>query len=229
MKLYYSEGSPFARKVRIVLAEKGLAFESDIANGLRTPETIATPTLAVPVLEDGTLRLWESDLIADYLLRTYPAARPGATASGEPPLSPWLARPEQHWQDMATLATIATCASSIVNLRMMASDGITPANSDYLARQKARAERCLDWLETTVTGEGFVPGWFSILDIAFICPMLFCEARDIMAWRGRRKLEALVERHRNRPSLLATPINAAPPLVPRYTVQRRLADAPAKP
>jgi glutathione S-transferase len=229
MKLYYSDGSPFARKVRIVLAEKGLAFESDIANGLRTPETIATPTLAVPVLEDGALKLWESDLIVDYLLRTYPDARRDAATSVEPPLSPWLARPEHHWQDMATLATIATCASSIVNLRLMASDGIAPANSDYLARQKARAERCLDWLEETVTDEGFAPGWFSIMDIAFICPVMFCETRDVMAWRGRRKLEALVERHKNRPSLLATPITVPPPLVPRYTVQRHLADAAANP
>jgi hypothetical protein len=43
MKLYYSEGSPFARKVRIVLAEKGLAFESDVANGLRPAESASTP------------------------------------------------------------------------------------------------------------------------------------------------------------------------------------------
>lgn len=229
MKLYYSDGSPFARKVRIVLAEKGLAFDSDIANGLRTADTIATPTLAVPVLEDGGLKLWESDLIIDYLLRTYPDARADAAGSAMPPLSPWLARPEHHWQDMATLATIATCASSIVNLRLMASDGITPANSDYLARQKARAERCLDWLEEAVTEEGFAPGWFSIMDIAFICPVMFCEARDVMAWRGRRKLEALVERHKSRPSLLATPINALPPLVSRYTVQRLLTEGPASP
>ena len=30
MKLYFSNGSPFARKVRIVLAEKGLAYEADL-------------------------------------------------------------------------------------------------------------------------------------------------------------------------------------------------------
>lgn len=51
MKLYFSNGSPFARKVRIVLAEKGLAFESDIDNGLRAEGLLPSPTLAVPVLE----------------------------------------------------------------------------------------------------------------------------------------------------------------------------------
>lgn len=221
MKLYFSEGSPFARKVRIVLAEKGLAFEGDVSNGLRSPEATATPTMAVPVLEDGAVRLWESDLIIDYLLHTYPDAKPAAADSVQPPLSPWLARPDRHWQDMATLAMIATCASSMVNLRLMSVDGITPANSDYLMRQRTRFEKCLDWLEADVTDEGFAPGWFSIMDIALICPLIFCEMRGVAAWRGRPRLEALVARYQSRPSLLATPLNAAPPLVPRYTVERR--------
>ncbi len=179
MKLYFSEGSPFARKVRIVLAEKGLAFESDVSGGLRSPEATATPTMAVPVLEDGALRLWESDLIVDYLLRTYPEAKPTVASSARPPLSPWLARPDHHWQDMATLAMIATSAASMVNLRLMLADGITPENSDYMARQKTRFEKGLDWLEATVTDEGFAPGWFSIMDIALICPLIFCETRGV--------------------------------------------------
>jgi glutathione S-transferase len=222
MKLYFSNGSPFARKVRIVLAEKGLAFESDIDNGLRAEGSLPSPTLAVPVLEDGSVCLWESDLIIDYLLRTYPEARQPTTDAVNPPLAPWLARPEQHWQDMATLATIASCAESLVNLRLMQSDGLTPANSDYLARQRLRVERCLDWLEDRVTEEGFAPGWLSIMDIAFICPIVFCETRGVMPWRGRKRLETLVDRHQSRPSFLATAINILPPLVPRYKVERSL-------
>ncbi|CAN5916405.1 glutathione S-transferase N-terminal domain-containing protein [soil metagenome] len=209
LKLYYSNGSPFARKVRIVLAEKGLAYESDIQDRLRPVVESLGPTLAVPVLDDGPRRLWESDLIVDYLLKTYPDSRPAPVGADQPPLSPWMARPERHWDDMTTLATLASCATSLVNLRLMQGDKVTPDNSDYLARQKTRVERCLDWLEGRVTDEGFAPGWFSIMDIAFLCPIGFCEAREIMAWRGRPKLEALFERHRPRPSLLATPVNAA--------------------
>ena len=207
MKLYCSNGSPFARKVRIVLAEKGLAYEAEIQDRLRPVDEAPGPTLAVPVLDDGGRRLWESDLIVDYLLRTYPDSRPAADMAATPPLSPWMARPDRHWDDMTTLATLASCASSVVNIRLMGSDGITPGNSDYLARQKTRIERCLDWLEQRVTDEGFAPGWFSIMDIAFVCPMAFCEAREIMQWRGRRKLDALFDRHCTRPSLLATPVN----------------------
>lgn len=221
MKLFFSSGSPFARKVRIVLAEMGLAYEADVADGLRPLSGELGPTLSVPVLEDGAHKLWESDLIVDYLLRTYP--QEVARSAGTPKLAPWLARPDRHWHDMAVLATIATCASSVVNLRLMASDGITPDNSDYLARQRVRIERCLDWLDAEATEEGFAPGWFSIMDIAFICPMAFAEARGVVEWRGRRRLDALFDRYRDRPSLKETPINALPPLKPRYTVRRELA------
>jgi glutathione S-transferase len=206
MKLYCSNGSPFARKVRIVLAEKGLAYEVDIQDRVRPVEEALGPTLAIPVLDDNGRRLWESDLIVEYLLKSYPESKP-ETPSG-PPLSPWMTRPDRHWDDATVLATLATLGSSIVNIRLMRNDNITPENSDYLARQKTRIERCLDWLEERVTDEGFAPGWFSIMDIAFVCPVAFCEAREIMPWRGRRKLDALFDRHRDRPSLVATPVNA---------------------
>ena len=71
MKLYYSEGSPYARKVRIVLAEKGLDFEGDQSHtGMSVEEHAAiNPNLQVPIFEDGDLRLFESNLILEYLLK----------------------------------------------------------------------------------------------------------------------------------------------------------------
>lgn len=95
MKLWCSDGSPFARKVRIVLAEKGLEHEVDMRGGLRPTETHRqlNPALAIPVLEDGGLVLFESNLVVDYLLKTYPDARAGAT---EPPLAPAMTRGDRH-------------------------------------------------------------------------------------------------------------------------------------
>jgi glutathione S-transferase len=221
MKLFFSNGSPYARKVRVVLAEMGLTYVADVQDRVRPIAEAPGPTLAIPLLEDGTLRLWESDLIIDYLLRTYPGAQPAARGGPSPPFSPWLARPDRHWEDMTTLATIATAAASMVNLRLMQDDGITPANSDYLSRQKTRVERCLDWLEERVTDEGFAPGWFSVMDIAFLCPMIYAETRGIMKWRGRPRLDALAERHQSRPSMVATQITYARASTPRYIVERR--------
>lgn len=220
MKLYCSNGSPFARKVRVVLAEMALPYEVDMADGLRPTSGELGPTLAIPVLHDGEHRLWESDLIVDYLLKTYSEA--AARSAGTPKLAPALARPSHYWHDMTVLATIHTCATSLISLRLMANDGIGPENSDYMARQKTRVERCLDWLETQVTEEGFMPGWFSIQDIAFICPMDFAEKRGIVEWRGRRKLDALFDRHSERPALKATPVDTRPPIKSRYVVRREL-------
>jgi glutathione S-transferase len=99
-------------------------------------------------------------------------------------------------------------ATSIVSIRLMQPEGVTVDNSPYMGRQKTRIERCLDWLETQVTSDGFAPGWFSVMDLAFTCPVLFGEARGVLAWRGRPKLEAMVARVEARPSLQATPVNA---------------------
>lgn len=215
MKLYYSQGSPFARKVRIVLIEKGLAFESDIAPRLRQPGELPAPGMAVPVLQDGDLALWESDIIVDYLLQT----TPNPTAPAEPPLAPFAARPDHSWQDKLTLATLATYGSTAVNLFLMNRDGVTPENSDYMTRQRTRIDQCLDWLEQQATPEGFAPGYFSLMDIAFICNATFAETRPMLPWRGRPALEALYDRHQNRPSIMATPIGPPPAPVPRSPIE----------
>jgi glutathione S-transferase len=210
-KLCYSNGSPFARKVRIVLHEKGLDYEPDVNDAVRPIEEIQelNPNLAVPILIDGDLTLFESNLIIDYLLRTYPGTAPNAPA--DPPLAPSMTRPDRHWEDAKTLATIETFANSMVNLRLMAPDGITPDTSAYMARQATRVQRCLDWLERRATPEGFAPGWLSVMDIALICPLAYGEKRGVLSWRGRPALEAIYGRLQTRPSVAATPVNDWPP------------------
>ena len=73
--LYYAQRSPYARKVRIVLAEKQLPCqlqETDIKN--KSPEFLSlSPIGKVPVLVDENgLVLWDSTLIVEYLDETYP-------------------------------------------------------------------------------------------------------------------------------------------------------------
>lgn len=113
-KLWFSEGSPFARKVRIVLAEKGLGYENDVLNGIRPEESHRAihPGLMVPVLADGGMILFESNLIVDYLLKTYPENPPGMP---QPPLVASLTRSDRHWEDAKTLAILQSLGNSIVN------------------------------------------------------------------------------------------------------------------
>jgi glutathione S-transferase len=209
MKLWFSDGSPFARKVRIVLAEKGLQYEKDVLNGLRPPEAHRKlhPGLAVPVLQDGDLTLFESNLILDYLLKTYPQNSPD---SPQPHLAPTMTRATHHWDDAKTLAILETLANAIVNLKLMRDSGATSETVPYLKRHEARVKACLDWLEERATPGGFAPGWFSVMDINLICPIAFAEKRGVMKLEGRPKLESIMVCFSNRPSVISTQVGDAP-------------------
>lgn len=70
MKLYGSPGSPFARKVRIVLAEKNIACEYIVARGGApgSPVPQFNPLAKVPTLErDDGRGLYDSVVIVEYL------------------------------------------------------------------------------------------------------------------------------------------------------------------
>ena len=73
--LYYHPLSNFARKIRILLAEKKLDYELKEVNLQNKPDYFLkiSPIGKVPVFveEDGTV-IWDSTLIAEYLDETYP-------------------------------------------------------------------------------------------------------------------------------------------------------------
>ena len=97
-KLYFSNGSPFARRVRIVLEEKALEYDQDIFDALRPIDQIKeiTPTLQVPVLQDAGRTLWSSDLIIAYLFENYPKC---CSRDMEWPLAGTVYRPTFRWED----------------------------------------------------------------------------------------------------------------------------------
>lgn len=80
MKLYSGPVSLFSRKVEIALHEKGLAFEQILVPFTQTkgysprnPDVVAlNPKGQVPVLVDGSLSLYDSTVIFEYLEDAYP-------------------------------------------------------------------------------------------------------------------------------------------------------------
>ncbi len=77
MKLYHAPISTCSQKVRLVLAEKGLTYDSqfvDLMAGQQfAPDYLAkNPAGVVPTLEDGGRVLVESTLINEYLEDAYP-------------------------------------------------------------------------------------------------------------------------------------------------------------
>ena len=79
MKLYDAARCPYCARVRIVLAEKGIDYETVEVDLRNRPDWIyeLNPTGRVPVLDDGFI-LPESDVIMAYLDERFP----------EPPLRP---------------------------------------------------------------------------------------------------------------------------------------------
>jgi glutathione S-transferase len=130
-----------------------------------------------------------------------------------PRLTPSLVRSERRWEDLKTLATLETMTESIVNLRLLASSGLRSAEVEYMRRQEARIQHILDWLEADrAAADGFMPGFFSMMDMAFIAAVAFAEARRVAPWRGRPRLEALFQHFADRPSVVSTrPVLTAPP------------------
>ncbi len=200
-QLYCSPNSPYARKVRIVLKEQGLDYEETMIDAANPPEAMAklNPNRKIPVLVDGSNVLFESNVVEEYLLRSYPGA-----GGGIPRLAESVTRPDHHWEDAAILSTIETALDSGALLFQAQRAQLAADKLPWLQRELARAKSCLDWLETRASAEGFIPGRFSIQDVNAVCLLAWADLRQPFVWRGRKKLEALLQRYQDRPSVKAT-------------------------
>jgi glutathione S-transferase len=145
-KLFFTTGSPFARAVRIVLAEKGLDFERDETFTTPSVEERAkiAPTLQVPTLVDGDLRLWESAVILEYLTATYPNP---PLPEGHKPFAHDYVRPEHRWRDKLVHATLQTLGVSTATVSLLYWAGIRQQDNAHASRCAARNQHLLDWFE----------------------------------------------------------------------------------
>ena len=158
-KLFYTTGSPFARAVRIVLAEKALDWEphEEITTPSVEERARVAPTLQVPTLIDGDVRLWDSHVILDYLTCTYPSADiPGVSHR----YADRFVRPDQEWTDKQAFATLQTLGVAITTISQLQWSGVKHEDNSYAGRCAARAQHILDWCESRLAGgdDGFVPG-----------------------------------------------------------------------
>ena len=209
-KLIFTTGSPFARAVRIVLDEKGLEWERQ--EEITTPSIEAraqtSPTLQVPTLIDGDLRLWDSHVILDYLTTRYPSRDIPGTPHR---YADQFVRADHAWADKLALATLQTLGVSTTVISQLQWSGVKHEDNAYAGRCAARIQHVLDWCESTLASadEGFVPGVLSAQDVLLAVMLMFMENRPLrLAWRSqqRPKIESLHDRLQSRPSFLQNPI-----------------------
>jgi glutathione S-transferase/RNA polymerase-associated protein len=79
IKLFEHPLSPYARKVKIVLYEKGIDFERVFVNPMAAPNdpdqrtwADASPRREVPTLVDGDVKVFDSTIILDYVEERFP-------------------------------------------------------------------------------------------------------------------------------------------------------------
>jgi glutathione S-transferase len=163
LKLYDFPMSPRARKVRIVLAEKGLQYEKvtvDITKGeQKKPEFLAVnPYGKVPALQDDGLAVYESTIIMEYLNDKYP----------NPPLLPSdpgqraRARVLMHYADNPYDSALAALVGEI----FFKPKG--QADQNVIAKAKQDLNICFERLERELGGNDYLLGSFSLADIGYV-------------------------------------------------------------
>ncbi len=205
--LLYTTGSPFARAVRIILDELGLDYErrEEITTPTVEQRAAATPSLQVPTFWDGDVHLWESGLVAEYLLGTYP------NRSGTPPLSECAWRADHEWRDKLVFSTIQTFGAAVTTVSQLKWTGVEKDANAHLTRCVDRIPHLLGWLEAGIADDtsGFMPDRVSIQDIFLACHIRFTENRPISVELGLQaypKISALIGRLDGRESFVNNPI-----------------------
>ncbi len=197
LRLYFHPASTYARRVRIVLHEKGIEFEPIVldmaARAHRAPDYLAlNPYGRVPTIDDDGFVLYESSAILLYLEATRP----------KPQLSPadaqGRARMDMHLR-LCDLQMGRPTGTIIFPKRFLPEDRWDRA---AMAQAKSEIEKHLEIVERTIGDQPYLVGdAYTLADVAYTPFLQFLPLMEIepgprvAAWRTR-----LLER----PSAVAT-------------------------
>ncbi len=198
MQLIIATPSPFARKVRIALREKGLHHEETVSNPWRADALAPAhnPLGKVPVLllDDGRT-LYESAVIVDYL-----------EALGAPPRLLPLDPAEGIAARQIDALAMGIC-DAVVLLVLEGQRRAEAQSAEWIARQRAKVEAGLRALsEALDRRDWFVGDGLTLADIAAGCALAYLDLRlPDVDWRGRYpNLVAHSAKLEARPSFAAT-------------------------
>lgn len=193
MRLFYSQTSPFARKVRLIVLEAGLADRiSGVAVDPWADEQLRgrNPLCQVPTLElDDGSTLFDSPVICEYLdflagNRFYPA--PGAA----------------RWSALRRQALADGISNAAVRWRLELLRPEAQRSAAVIARQRAAIGAALAAAERDVAAAGE----FTIGEVALLSALGYLDLRFAKEdWRTRHpRLAAWFKAVSARPAALAT-------------------------
>lgn len=197
IKLYDFATSPNCQRVKVVLAEKNIPFETipvDLKKGeQKKPDFLKlNPYGKVPVIIDGATVLYESLVINEYLDEKYP----------EPALMP---------KDHAKRAKIRILVDYGINhldgpyqkIRLELMKDGKERNQDTIENAKKELKNLLQRLEREMGDQPYLAGDFSLLDAALIPRFLRMEGFAVLPDPSLPRLEKWLERMKQRPSVRA--------------------------
>ena len=194
MELLGSAGSPYVRRIRLLLGERDYRFtEMNIYKQDRDKLKAHNPVLKIPTLLDDGHTLFESRVIYRYLADKYD-------------LKPLL------WHDENAISVIDGANDAVVVLRLSQVSGLETDNSEtmYFRLQHERVAECLDWLETEAAA-GLFDAWH-FPAMCLVSLVEWVDARGLVDVSGYTKLAAVCSRHADQPMVKATdPHNTTPP------------------
>lgn len=204
MKLFGSPTSPYVRKARVLIKEKGLDVEFAVEDPWPEDSTIPArnPIGKVPVLEIGPdNHLFESVLIVHYLDQV-----DGRSMTPRDPAGYWQT---QWWMALGN-GMIDSVIARVLETRRP-EDKQMP---EKMAREEKRVHRAVAVAEEAFKGSEFLVGnRCSLADIVMGVAMQYVDFRFPHDWRS--KAPKLAKWHKAiaaRPAMLETmPPNFAPP------------------
>jgi glutathione S-transferase len=204
--VYGSSLSPFVRKVRVVLAEKGVCYEHQQINPFAPPDWFLeiSPLKRIPVLRDSDEpepnTIPDSSVICDYLERKYPQ-------TALYPKAP-LARARALWfEEYADTQMMQSIGPGLFFERVVKKlMGRDCDESIVAVTLKDKLPTIFDYLETSVADREFLVGdAFSIADIAVACMLVnFHHARETLNSNRWPELARYVAAMHARPSIKAS-------------------------
>ncbi len=201
MKLVASYTSPYARKVRMVMAEKHIECEF-VEDNIWSADPKAAqynPLTKVPVLllDDGT-SLYDSRVIAEFLDGVTPVSRLIPESGRERALV-------KRWEALGDGIADAGVAVFLEHKRVKAQQ-----SQEWIARQRDKIERGIAAAARELADRKFCHGEnLTLGDISLACSLAWLEFRlPEIQWRAAQPgLAAWMERMETRPSFIET----APP------------------
>lgn len=195
IKLYDFKSSPNCQRVKVVLEEKKLPYET-IPIDLRKKEQKTAgflnlnPYGKVPVLVDGETVLYESCVINEYLDEKYPV----------PPLMPTDFGKRARVRILIDYG-LAHLDGPYQKLRVELMKEAHEQNQEMIASAKGELKRLLERFENEIGEQSYLTGEFSLVDAALIPRFIRLEGFAVLPDPALPRLAKYLQRMQERPSV----------------------------